>query len=348
MRDRDELPLRGRRPQHDVGERQVREQLQVAQQGVQPVEVVLAGPAVGADELAHGRHPWILRRLRARRPRRRRRADVERRERGRPPACGRPSRWTRVRRPDDRRSRGREDLAEGVLLPHRRQRLPVQVLGRQRRAQAARGSPGRARAGRGCAARRPPQSRRASRWAFSSARERRVDRALDAVDGSDRRRVPHAREQPEPRPRSASASGPSTSYEVVSPRRRANRNASACVVPARMPRLVDGVISRSPRFSSRLEVGPSSRYAVGADEQRVVRAAAPGLPQRRHVHGVGERLRALQEPRQVARAVVRQAAIEHGDRDAVRARRGVVGRRGAEHPARRAGRSPPPRACRRA
>ena len=44
--------------------------------------------------------------------------------------------------------------------------------------------------------------------------------------------------------------------------------------------------------------------AVGRDEDRVVGAASLGLAQRRHVHGVAQRLRAEQQPRRV-RAVSR-------------------------------------------
>ena len=60
VRDGDERVVFGRHPDHDVGEREVGEQLTVAGEAVEPLDVGFARPALGVDEIAEGRHPSSL------------------------------------------------------------------------------------------------------------------------------------------------------------------------------------------------------------------------------------------------------------------------------------------------
>ena len=66
VRDRHEVVVARRHPQHDVGEGEVGEQLQVADEHVQPVDVGLTAAALGEDEFTEGRHrPSVVRGPRA-------------------------------------------------------------------------------------------------------------------------------------------------------------------------------------------------------------------------------------------------------------------------------------------
>ena len=58
--DRDEAALGGRHPEHDVGEGEVGEELEIADEEVQPFDVRVRGAAVGEDEITEGRHPTSL------------------------------------------------------------------------------------------------------------------------------------------------------------------------------------------------------------------------------------------------------------------------------------------------
>ena len=60
--DRHEAVVTRRHPQHDVREGEVGEQLQVADEHVQPVDVGLTAAALGEDEITEGRHrPSVVR-----------------------------------------------------------------------------------------------------------------------------------------------------------------------------------------------------------------------------------------------------------------------------------------------
>ncbi len=76
--------------------------------------------------------------------------------------------------------------------------------------------------------------------------------------------------------------------------------------------------------------------AVGRDEDRVIGAAALRLADRRHVHGVRQRLRPEQQPGRARGRAAVDAAVESDDADAVGARRREVRRRRRGDPRRRA------------
>ena len=56
MRNGDETVIGRGHPQHDVGEGEIGEQLPVADEQVQPLDVGLARSPLGLDEITEGRH----------------------------------------------------------------------------------------------------------------------------------------------------------------------------------------------------------------------------------------------------------------------------------------------------
>ena len=62
MGDGHEVVIAGWYPQDDVGEGEIGEQLQVADEHVQPVDIGLTAAALGEDEITEGRHrPSVVR-----------------------------------------------------------------------------------------------------------------------------------------------------------------------------------------------------------------------------------------------------------------------------------------------
>ena len=114
--DGDETRRRARHPQHDVGEGEVGEQLPVADEQVQPLDVGLAGAALRLDEITEGRHrPSVATRC----------GDRVARALPRRPAAqpvGRGAAWARTRTRAAAGSRHRQDAVERVLAERRAER----------------------------------------------------------------------------------------------------------------------------------------------------------------------------------------------------------------------------------
>ena len=95
---------------------------------------------------------------------------------------------------------------------------------------------------------------------------------------------------------------------------------------------------RSQQRRSAAEVGgdnhrrtrPLQDQPVGADEDHVARAVSLGVPQRGHVHRIGQCLGAREEPRHVGRPLGREAAGQRHRRDPAAARVGHPGRHRAD------------------
>ena len=121
---------------------------------------------------------------------------------------------------------------------------------------------------------------------------------------------------------------PIGSSRHAKPCSRACSNNARIVVPGRIGSDVGGVSSApSPSTTRTVDRGPSSTEPSDVDEHHVLRAETFGVPQRRRVRRVGQRLRGGQRPRCTAPAGSGPAAVErhcrHPVADAPRPRRRV-------------------------
>ena len=111
------------------------------------------------------------------------------------------------------------------------------------------------------------------------------------------------------------SAGNSGWYSQVNPTSLAASNSACCVVPGRMPVTWGRGEQHAPLSDHDRRARALEHPALGADEDDVVLALTGSEPQRRHVGGIGQRLRAEQLPRCVLRQVHRVAAGQghHGD-----------------------------------